>query len=119
MYWVGEEELIHFYFDSNSIVADKLIPDDSVEGFYAEKLEHLQYMQYTGLKDKNGEKIYEGDILKFEHKEGYANELQVVTMDEWCWGTDEYAFYEIVERKYVFEVIGNIYENPELLGDTK
>lgn len=79
----------------------------------------IELMQYTGLKDKNEKEIYEGDILKLRDNHG----IQLVKYhDEWS------AF--IVESqkdtsvgvlglyfdKEDFEIIGNAYENPELLG---
>ena len=71
-------------------------------------------MQYTGLKDKNGKEIFDGDIVDIN---GCKN--RVVEWDEdWC------GFYLSRELNPVgyflseeYEIIGNIYENPELLGD--
>ena len=77
-------------------------------------------MQYTGLKDRIGTEIYEGDIVKIWGR-GFTNKLgsgnAIVVFDE-----AQFAFY-INEQYYhiwgdsceMYEVIGNIYENPELL----
>lgn len=65
-------------------------------------------MQYTGLKDKNGKEIYEGDIMEYDHH-GDHN-LSVVEFD---YGSFEWYPYYMDSTD--FELIGNIYENPELL----
>ena len=79
-------------------------------------------MQYTGLKDKNGKEIYERDILSIKIYSGdkvIAEGKTVVEFKDGCfgviWGHDK-AFLSLNSFfKAKFEVIGNIYENPELL----
>lgn len=69
------------------------------------------HMQFTGLKDKNGKEIYEGDILA---KENVRARYEVI-FHKGVFCHEMMGAYHIFSGKEV-EVIGNIYENPELLN---
>jgi len=68
-------------------------------------------MQYTGLKDKNGKEIWEGDIVR-ELKDSW---IEVVEWDDMDSGFK--PFNDHREVPIAFEIIGNIYENPELINE--
>lgn len=81
--------------------------------------------QYTGLKDKNGKKIFEGDILRFtrggnEYIGKVVYEQRICGLDLWCnkvvGAYGEKATFRVnLTEPTKLEVIGNIYDNPELL----
>ena len=67
-------------------------------------------MQFTGLKDKNGKEIFEGDVLQ---NIGDRNWIEAV---EWSKVRPMFSpFQRITSVDSAWKIIGNIYENPELL----
>lgn len=70
--------------------------------------------QYTGLEDKNKKEIYEGDILKTVHG-NYAVEFSRIDAQFQFWKFDHYGMNGEFPCFWECEILGNIYENPELL----
>lgn len=75
---------------------------------------HLELMQFTGLLDKNGKEIYESDILiKYNNKD----ELVVEWWIDKYWGKRKNGARYPIRYSDEIEVIGNIYEHPELIKE--
>ena len=102
--------------------------EKTVEVFFYDNLDNVpfnfdevEFMENTGLKDKNGKYIYEGDVVTvngtwdciIEYKQSSC--AFVLKSIDSRWSTGYFSNYEDIEE--MLEVIGNVYENEELLGN--
>lgn len=122
------------YYENPRMVSweELLSQYDAIEMFQRDL---MTLMQYTGLHDKNGREIYEGDIVRVQETMdgGRIVCLEAIASVFWngergCWGCDgefeghlaDYAFGTVLNfMGNVCEVVGNIYETPELLEAEK
>ncbi|WP_415341517.1 YopX family protein [Clostridium perfringens] len=112
---MGEIDKFHLKDKECSLILDN---GDKIIHFYYDEID---IMQYTGLKDKNGKEIYEGDILerhgywpiRIEYDKGclMVRDLDEVRYNNLILNVPICNFESINDWK----VIGNIYENPEVL----
>lgn len=110
-------------FDAHGIWTNELIDDESDGNFIF--FDDVELMQSTGLIDKNGVEIYEGDIVALKYP--YDKRIKTKGIIVWdsykpCFGismietTERYELYRITARNYL-TVIGNVHQNSELLED--
>ena len=121
--WIKEEKCFADYIETIRYYAKEV---DLCWGGICESdcfdFEDVIFTQSTGLKDKNGKEIFEGDVLAIETDEGVTNlkvfwdEKHALFMFESKKYNEKDLLAELVEdNTYPFEIIGNIYENPEFL----
>ena len=132
--WDSNQQKMFYNHNVTFQVTGKLY---KVEAFSKEDTKNQIPMQYTGLKDKNGKEIYEGDIIRFKRCDSYSSrdtgevvfiQGAFVLMIEYK--KDMLVFNEFIPMcslyKYtsvkwpdngnsIYKIIGNVYENKELL----
>ncbi len=115
---------LDFWGDPEQATCDLAGPGENGEGeeFFDIYVGEVELMQYTGLKDKNGKEIYEGDIVENSTQTVYLGHKYEVVWNK------NYAGYQLMSNGFAsnipliqnfmsYKVIGNIYENPELLEE--
>ena len=104
---------IDFFEGKIEITSDTIRYDE----VYTDEIKDFELMQYIGLEDKIGREIYEGDIITITLDTGNVI-TGSVGMNNGQWSIKYYdRYYSLVSIWYEIkpEVIGNIYENPELI----
>lgn len=105
-----------------------ILPEDSktnqirmwLNGVQAEDdvwIQNCVLLQFTGLKDKNGKEIYEGDIIDYFPGKKYGIIVWDNELAGFCLNVDNLRFSWHENNPFIadYKIIGNIYENPELL----
>ena len=91
--------------------------------YFFEIISNVDLQQFTGLKDKNGVEIYEGDIIGHNGFLGYVAYINRGNCNVLGYALisliNNRIFYMFCDESDNYEVIGNIYENKELLSEDK
>lgn len=94
-----ETKTISVYMDMNG------------KGFHRLRLSDFEVMWQTSIKDRNGEEMYEGDILKWESNGIIVYSL--ITFQDGAYWSSDAPISDCLDE----EIVGNIYQNPELLKE--
>lgn len=114
--WFGEEhkmipfDELHIELENGEYTVWYSLDGDSIQDGLC--VEDFNIMQYTGLKDKNGKEIYEGDIVRLPEDEDYKYYSIIYSKNRLGFTLSNGCGFGL---SYGIEVVGNIYENPELL----
>ena len=121
--WNPERKVITAGLDLNTLLT-------TTDGEFVKEFDRCKmvWTQYTGIKDNNGKEIYEGDVVKYKQTErfgAYVSEHTIEVKYE-GYGFAPMKYHSINEEDGFYscaisdiEVIGNIYENPELIPVVK
>ena len=117
---IGADRWVHGSLDIHKSGVVVIMSDEIVTSIYA-RVDPDTVGQFTGLTDKNGKKIFEGDIVSahFDWNDPEAESRAVVEWGNFKWVTHQpgYEPDDITDfDKGLWTVIGNVHDNPELIG---
>ena len=118
--WLKEKKIMGEVLGIDILHKEIFFSNEDVDCYEHTDFKDIELMQYTGLKDKNNKEVYEGDIVKLRANHGIGI---IKYSDEWGAFVVEYikprplAVLGMNYYKEDIEILGNIYENPELLGE--
>ena len=136
---LDDGEWIYGYFVQQYGSNEIYLPESDEAGFERHHIDPKTVGQYTGLTDINGKRIYEGDIVTLnlckkdisivmfgEYKDcnteyddvylGFYIKFDDLAVKRYC-ETDGNIMFPLVNLNKKYEIIGNIYDNPELLAE--
>lgn len=117
--WLKEKKIMGEVLGIDILHKEIFFSNEDVDCYEHTDFKDIELMQYTGLKDMREKEIYEGDIVKLRANHGIG---VIKYSDEWGAFVVEYVKprpLAVLGTNYCkedIEVIGNIYENLELLG---
>lgn len=105
-----------------NLLGEVVLLGQFLAGIPSNELNNCQILQFTGLQDKNGHEIYEGDIVEYkwqnaEHETEEA--IGEVFFKDGIFFFDKNLEFTLVDSNFIFkelEVIGNVFDNPELFN---
>ncbi|WP_252241529.1 YopX family protein [Clostridium sp. ZBS18] len=126
--WDKEDKIMDYNIAlvGNRILFEYSIEDDCIEfnsyvDINEENKKYFEIMQFTGFKDMNGKEIYEGDILQVSKEYSGSFQPTIVVFEDGCFKGQAYHKLTppfVIETPITtLEVVGNIYENKELLEE--
>ena len=118
--WLKEKKIMGEVLGIDILHKEIFFSNEDVDCYEHTDFKDIELMEYTGLKDKNEKEIYEGDIVKLRANHGIG---VIKYSDEWGAFVVEYikprplVVLGMNYYKEDIEILGNIYENSELLGE--
>ncbi|WP_339052874.1 YopX family protein [Fusobacterium animalis] len=115
--WHKEKKIMGEVLGIDILHKEIFFSNEDVDCYGFSDFKYIELMQYTGLKDKNNKEIYEGDIITLHNSKykvifNIEGARFVLRNDEF-----ELEITFINHNNERMEIVGNIYENPELLGE--
>lgn len=111
--WDKEQRIYINKYDSFQIGFHRI---SLLDGDINNQHDNFIFQQFTGLTDKNGKEIYEGDIIQYNYPKNERNNKVLVR-----WTTEEhdnhpgFIIRDSFEQYGDYEIVGNMYENPDLV----